>query len=147
MIKGPITRKRQNQKEYLKYLQQHPKTKACVFCTIHSRPEEIVATFTFFYVAIAIAKYDMWDNLGVEEHLMIIPKRHLIGVDEFNPEESQQFFSIISEYEKEGFSLYQRAPTNMGKSVMHQHSHLLRLDNNPKKFVIYLNNPHINIHI
>ncbi len=146
MINGPIVRNRQHQKQYLRYLKQHTPQDGCVFCTFSSRPEEIISEYPLFYVAATLFKYDMWDGLGVVKHFMIVPKRHIIGISDFTEDEVLEFHSISGDYERLGYSLYQRAPANFSKSVAHQHSHIILLDEKPKKFVVYVGKPHISLY-
>jgi hypothetical protein len=145
MIKGSLNRTGKTQRAYLKYLKTNPPSDKCPLCSFDDHPEQIVKKYKLFKVVTNIFGYDMWDNLGVVDHLMIVPNRHVIGVGEFDAAEREEHFSTVSEYEKQGYSMYQRAPTNVGKSIPHQHSHLLKLDDKPKNVVLYVRSPHLTL--
>lgn len=123
-----------------------PKTAECTFCDFSNLPNEIIEESNLFWVVENLFKYDFWDSCGVEEHLMIVPKRHVIGISEFNKKEQDEYFKVVSKYENHGYSLYARAPSDITKSVLHQHSHFIKLDRKPKRFVVYAGKPHINIY-
>ena len=87
--------------------------------------------------------YDLWDGCGVDEHFMIIPKRHVASLAELTSDERIDYMDTIAKYEADGYSLYARSPGNATKSVVHQHMHFMKIDNVRKKWVLYLRRPHV----
>ncbi|PLS81022.1 hypothetical protein CYG49_03305 [Candidatus Saccharibacteria bacterium] len=144
MNPGPMSRKPKRQKTYLQHLKQKG-SEQCNFCKFKDNPAEVVADHRLFWITTNLFPYDMWDNQGVETHLMIVPKRHVQAIGDFTNAESKEFLALVSLYEENGFSLYLRAPTNSSKSIPHQHSHLIRTDNKHYSFMFYMSKPHINL--
>ncbi len=73
---------------------------------------------------------------------MIVPKRHIDSVSHFNGSEQTEFMRMLAKYEAAGYSVYARAPTNKMKSVIHQHTHLIKLG--PKvRSLIYVEKPRL----
>lgn len=141
MIEGPSTRHRKNHKQYIHH--QRRRKSDCDFCNFSIGDGQVVEETTLFWVVKNIFAYNVWDDLAVVDHLMIIPKRHIIGMHEFSETEILDYFTIMTGYEEKGYSLYARAPKNIGKSVIHQHSHLIKLGSSTKKFMFYIRKPHI----
>lgn len=88
-----------------------------------------------------IFPYDLWDTCGVKEHFMVIPKRHVDTISHFSNQEQKEYIGLIAKYEQSGYSIYARAPGSVAKSVHHQHTHLIKLDNKKKKFVLFIRKP------
>ncbi len=146
MINGPLARKRSHHKKYLQHLKDHPPSKVCDFCDFKDNTERDIKHHTYFWVTDVMAQYDLWDNHGVKDQRMIVPKRHVEHIGEFSPEEALEYHAIVSQYDLLGYSLYQRAPVNNSRTIIHQHSHLISLADRQKKFVIYNSKPHITIY-
>lgn len=70
--------------------------------------------------------YAVWESREVVDHLMLVPKRHVLTFSEFTLEEKIEYFTRIEEYEALGYSCYTRAQTNPTRSVAHLHTHLLK---------------------
>ena len=87
--------------------------------------------------------YDIWDGCGVIEHFMIIPKKHTASLADLSKEEKIDYMNQIAQFEADGYSIYARSPGNKTKSVVHQHTHLIKIDNKPKRWLIFLKKPHI----
>lgn len=102
---------------------------ACSFCASYEQDAEQILRHTeYFLIFKNIFPYDTFDTLHVDEHLMIIPKRHLLTFSEFTDEESREFMKLATEYEEQGFSLYSRSSINATRSVRHHHAHLITLE-------------------
>lgn len=100
----------------------------CAFCELLStNTQQVIAEHPNFLIAENRFPYNEWDAQLVTEHIMIIPKRHLMKFSEFTPGEASQFLEIITEFEDEGYSIYARAQQNKSRTITHQHTHLLRL--------------------
>ena len=98
----------------------------CPFCYLGDR--EITQEFEHFNILCALFPYTEWDSRPVVEHLMAVPKQHRELFDEFNDEEAKEILHIMTIYEKQGYSVYARAPKDTTRSVAHQHTHLILLE-------------------
>ncbi len=97
----------------------------CPFCP--EQREAVLEEGKFCFVAPARAPY-------TEDHLLIIPKRHLIFFHELSPEELEEFMIVMQRRSAklhtrhEAINLLLRDSTiegKIGKSVDHLHFHLL----------------------
>lgn len=145
MQTGPIVRKRKNEKQYIQH--RAGKTNECDFCEFDISMDQVRKEYKHFWIVKNLFSYDMWDQLDVVEHLMIVPKRHVDSIAHFLDAESKEYFKTLAEYEQEGYSMYARAPQNISKSVTHQHTHLIKLGNKKKKAVFYIKKPHIVLYV
>lgn len=141
MQSGPTGRKRNSQRKYYNYLKNIPKD--CPFCAFREGDNtQVKERFTNFMFVANNFKYDHWDGEGVSEHMMIIPNRHIESISEMNDAEASEYLKLIRHYDKLGYSFYARSKHNKEKSVNHQHTHLLKLDGNHKKILLYIRKPH-----
>ena len=116
----------------------------CVFCgLIENKSSEIISETGHYLIIKNIYGYEVWDGNGVGEHLMIVPRRHVGSLEELNTTERSDYMDALAEYESSGYSLYARSPTNKSRSVVHQYTHLMKIDNKPKKWLIFVRKPHI----
>lgn len=100
----------------------------CDFCNLVQVPtEQVIDEHAHFLRIKNRFPYAVWDSKSVTDHQMIIPKRHLVELNEFTPDEAQEFLNLITEYEHLGFSLYARSTEDRTRSVVHQHTHLIKL--------------------
>lgn len=97
----------------------------CGFCHVG---QQLVRAYEAQLVIKNLFPYSIWDHGPVKDHLMIIPKRHLLSLSEQTEEEKIEYVNIISEYETKGYSIYARAPQNTARSVAHIHTHLILLE-------------------
>lgn len=140
---GPSTRSRVMQKKYLEYLDSTKKAD-CVFCAIpEEEPGSIIKENEHTFVVKNRFGYTVWDGCEVLEHLMIIPKVHRDVLESFTKKESDEWVRVCAEYERKGYSLYTRSLDNITRSILHHHTHFIRLGNRRKKYIIYLRKPHI----
>ena len=77
--------------------------------------------------------YTLWDGSPVVDHLMIVPKRHIEAAGNFTYEEQQEWSSYALQYEADNYSVYARSAGNGAKSIVHQHTHLIKVGARPKK--------------
>lgn len=74
--------------------------------------------------------YYMFDGRTVNEHLMLIPKRHIKLLDEFNTEEEAEYWDLYLKYNNIGYSSMTRPTGNDRRSIPgHVHTHLIKLNN------------------
>lgn len=143
---GPTTRKRSSQKKYVDYLKTTKKD-VCEFCAFSSESDQVLKELSLFWVIKNTFSYDVWDGCGVEEHLMVVPKRHIDSIGHLTDKEAKQYMEVLQEYEAQGYSIYSRAAENITKSVAHLHTHFIKLDNKRKKALFYLRKPHAMVYI
>lgn len=140
---GPMTRKPANEKRYIKH-RAHKVKAECDFCNLVANlGDQVIEETTHCLVIINLFGYDLWDGCGVSEHYMIIPRRHVASLSELTSEERIDYMSIVARYEADGYSLYARSPSNMTKSVVHQHMHFMKIDNTRKNWLLYIRRPHV----
>lgn len=119
------------------------KPAGCDFCKFHKKSEQVVAEYKDFWVVKNIFGYDHWDGMKVTEHLLLVPKRHVDTISHFTDVESREYLNLLASHEAEGYSIYARAAQNAAKSVPHQHTHLIRMDDRRTKGMIYMRKPHL----
>jgi diadenosine tetraphosphate (Ap4A) HIT family hydrolase len=92
-----------------------------------------------------IFAYSIWDGQQVDDHLMVIPKKHTDTLADLNEKEAVDYVRVISAYELNGYNVYSRAPQSAIKSVIHLHTHLIKTSGPPKKVVFLARKPYIRI--
>ncbi len=117
----------------------------CVFCLIEREPERIVQTTKDFYIIRNKYPYSNWDLQGVEDHLMIVPKRHTDTLSNLSASESVEYVGLLGSYEAQGYNVYSRAAQSRIKSVVHQHTHLIKPTSKVTRFIIYFRKPYLRI--
>jgi diadenosine tetraphosphate (Ap4A) HIT family hydrolase len=116
----------------------------CVFCLFNDRgSEDIVEETEHFFVAKNRFRYDVWDNLTVLDHLLLVPRVHTESIATLSTDALVDFAKTLAGYEKAGYSYYARAAGQVTKSIPHQHTHLIKLDTKPKKIIFHLKKPYI----
>lgn len=134
-------------KKYIDYLDSNKKDKKTgVECSLCEQIDliSVVDETPTMYVVKNRVSYDMFDNLPTTgEHLLIVPKRHVVLIDDFTDQEKLEHMKMIGKYEKEGFNVYARANTNIRRSQAHQHTHLIRLINEIPRYIIAVNKPYL----
>lgn len=145
MQTGPYVRKRKNEKEYKKYIAT--KKPGCDFCAFTPESDQVVKAYKHFWVVKNLFGYDHWDGMSVVEHLLVVPKRHVDTISHFTDAESKEYLLLLGSYESTGYSLYARAAQNTAKSVAHQHTHLIRMDNKRTKAMLYMRKPHMVLYL
>jgi diadenosine tetraphosphate (Ap4A) HIT family hydrolase len=140
-----IHRSRKNEKDYEKHRKRvGPDT--CEFCAYKKGDAMVLAAHKYFLVIENKFKYDLWDMHKVERHLMLVPKRHIIKLKSLKPDERTEFAGLLAAYDLEGYNIYARTSLSMQRSIPHQHTHLIKLEEGkPRKFVVYAEKPLINI--
>jgi len=91
--------------------------------------------------------YDLFEGRRVLNHLMVVPKRHVTTIAEFTDDEKIDQMTIIGNYEKKGYNIYARAEGSSSRSVLHQHTHLIKMRDKPAKLIIFTAAPHLLIDI
>ena len=142
MIGGLIVRSVVKEKKYRQHKKAH-KSVVCNFCNlVESDDNQIIEQTKHHTIIKNQFSYDLWDGCGVTEHLLIIPKRHVTSLAELYKDELADYLNQVVRFEAKNYSVYARAPGNGTKSVAHQHTHLIKIDNKPRKFLVYLSKPY-----
>lgn len=82
-------------------------------------------------------KYDYFEGVPVEQHLMVIPRAHRTSLSEFTDEEVLEQARVTGRYEKLGYHVFARGMGTKTRSVAHQHTHLIKITTKlPKLFVV-----------
>ncbi len=140
---GPISRFPRNEKKYMAH-RQDMQGNGCDFCDLLIDPkDQVIAETEHCLVIINLFGYDIWDGCSVDDHIMVIPKRHVTSISELGEEEKSDYMNIMVQYEAEGYSIYARAPSDKNKSVAHQHMHFIKVGEQKKNWLIYTRRPHI----
>ncbi|MDO4773806.1 MAG: HIT domain-containing protein [Candidatus Saccharibacteria bacterium] len=143
MRSGPMARRPKRQLHYKRHLQTQ-KTDHCAFCDIvQNKHEDIIAVTDHCAIINNPYGYDLWDECGVEQHWLLIPRRHIVSLGELTQDEQLDYMQQVGHFADKGYSLYARAPGNVTGSVAHQHMHLIKIDNQRKNFLFYLRKPHM----
>ncbi|MFZ2494523.1 MAG: HIT domain-containing protein [Candidatus Saccharimonadales bacterium] len=139
-VGGPSDRTMRTEHAYRKYRRSNT-FKSCVFCD----PGEMktAKAFGHFLITPTKFKYEIWDDHLVDQHLLLIPKRHVKQIDDFTDDEKSDYIRLLSRYEAQGYSFYSRAPSDVARSVAHFHTHLIKLQGHAIRSMLYVNKPHI----
>jgi diadenosine tetraphosphate (Ap4A) HIT family hydrolase len=119
-------RTRKNQAAYDKYLASLPLDAPCVFCGLNKGDDQFITESKYFKIVSNRFPYDRWDGHKVAEHIMIVPKQHTDTLKDLSFIESKEYVQLISTYEFEGYNIYARTPGSSSKSIIHQHTHLIK---------------------
>ncbi len=139
------SRSRKETIKYRKYREVEKYVDQCVFCSDEGKTGAIIEISKNFKIIKNIFPYSHWDSQGVADHLMIIPKIHTDTLADLNDSAAVEFVKLISKYESIGYNVYARAPQSTMKSIVHQHTHLIKLDGNDKKLLLYVNKPYLRL--
>lgn len=139
------TRSRKENKVYRTHIKNvHKKTK-CIFCDLKEGDAQFIKETKSFKIVKNAFPYSFWDNQTVIDHIMILPKKHVDSISSFTAQESIEFVDILSSYELQGYNIWARSPKSILKSVIHQHTHLIKPGNKRWKFLFYIHKPNIRI--
>jgi diadenosine tetraphosphate (Ap4A) HIT family hydrolase len=141
MLTGPFTRTRKNQKRYKKHMAKA--SGACDFCAFTAKSSQVIKEYPNFWLVTNIFGYDVWDSQGIKEHLLLVPKKHVKKLSQLSPNASKEYIKLIGQFEDKGYSSYTRSVENAALSVVHKHTHLIKLDDKRKKALLFIYKPHI----
>jgi len=139
---GPRTRK--EMMRYHKHLKQKDPG-VCDFCGLDKNDKRVIEQTKDFQVINNIFPYTIWDAQGVNDHLMIIPLQHIEGLESLTDGQKIQFVDLVAKYEKKGYNIYARAQFSAVRSIVHQHTHLIKTTGIIKKFFLMTRLPYIRI--
>lgn len=129
---------RKHRKSYVRLRKADEQKGDCPFCRDIEMHERVVKTTATMFVIPNRTQYDMFEGMRVQDHLMVIPKRHVDAVDQFTNDEKIDMMDVIAEYERKGYNVYARGLGSSKRSVQHQHTHLIKLHSGSRpKFIFY----------
>lgn len=128
---------RSSRQKYISF----PAHDRCPFCDAQSKKESIAETKHTRIVKNRVS-YDLWELRQVTDHLLLLPKRHVLSFSALTKEEKLDVITTIGEYEDRGYNVYARAPTNAQRSVPHQHTHLIKTEGPQGKFMLFIKKPY-----
>lgn len=134
------TRSRKEEITYKKYRKQVAKD-VCQFCDLNKNSSQLLKQSKHFKIIKNIFSYSLWDAVSVEDHLMIVPNKHTDTLGDLTPYEAKEFVDLIAKYEKIGYNVYARPPKSIRKTIVHQHTHLIKTKGNVKKFIFTIHKP------
>jgi len=138
------TRSRKEEKNYKRYIKKVDKSQ-CIFCGIDKNNKSLIKQTPSFKIVRNIFAYSLWDGQAVVDHLMVVPIKHTETLKDFTAEEALELLKLLSLYENQGYNVYARAPSSHIKSIPHQHTHLIKTEGRPKKFIFLTRKPYIRI--
>ena len=124
----------------------HHQRRDCAFCDDDTLTTRVTQETDTMMVLPNRVSYDIFEGRKVLDHLMIVPKRHLERVADFTDQEQLELMKLIGKYEANGYSIYARGWGSVSRSVKHQHTHLIKLDDKIASFNLYLRKPYVLIH-
>lgn len=116
----------------------------CAFCNFDTdQPDDIIEQTELFTIVACMFSYDVWDSYPITEHLLLVPRRHVLSIHDYTPDEQRAYMELLMKYDKNGYTTYARSHADKTKSVPHQHTHLLKLGETPVRHMYYSRKPHV----
>ncbi len=122
--------------------QQTTEAAVCPFCSTVEIQTAIKQT-ELFYIVRNRVPYDFFDGVPVRDHLMLIPKRHIITVAQMNDAEKVEYVTLLGSYESSDYAVYSRAVEGKTRSVEHVHTHLMKIPGKRVSWQLYLSKPYL----
>lgn len=124
-----------------------PKHTGCPFCDVGNKqlnpqPRTTIKETEHMQVIKNMFPYSIWEHLNVEEHLLLVPKRHLSNMADLTSAERTDFMSIVCEFESEGYSNYTRSQHSVSRSLPHIHTHLIKTGTKIPRVSIAIKKPY-----
>lgn len=141
-------RSRAENTKYRKYLKERRvsgKAQDCIFCEMSPEDVAVVRSTTYFTLVKARFNYSVWDGEDVQDHLMIVPKQHTDTLSDLPDDAVLEFHKLMTSYEDKGYHVYARAKGSSVKSIVHQHTHLIKCGGKRRKAVLFSEKPYIRI--
>lgn len=125
-----------------KQYKSYPKTIECQFCGPEMSGRQLSDRLQHAWLVKNRTFYDIWEMQDVEDHLMVIPKRHVTQLSELNTDERLEIMQVLADYEVMGYNIYARGVASNRRSQHHQHTHLIKIKNKTPKFLIHIRKPY-----
>lgn len=113
----------------------------CPFCASATLANAVKETKSA-YIVPNLTHYDIWEGHSVEDHLLVVPKRHVKSMKELSEAERLEIIDLIADYEEQNYSVYARGVGSVTRSVEHQHTHLIKMHPKRPKFAMYIHRPY-----
>lgn len=139
-----VPRTRKQAKAYIRHLKSTDSS-VCAFCPINEGSEQFVEGTRYFKVLRNIFPYSLWDGQDVIDHLMVVPRSHTDTISSFSDAEKIEYVDILQKYDLQGYNVYARAPVSAIKTIVHQHTHLIKTNGGAKNFVLSIRKPLIRL--
>jgi len=127
---------------YKKLKKRDDSQDSCTYCSDPTFEERTVEQTNAMRLIHIRTKYDIFEGRKVESHYMIVPKRHVESISQFTDAEKIEMMSLIGKYEIKGYNTYARGVKSISRSVAHQHTHLIKLQEKRTKFLLYIAKPY-----
>ena len=134
---------RKTRKHYLKRMSPPGE---CPFCDEKIEKRTIRET-KHLRIVPNLTFYDQWELTDVTDHLLILPKRHSPTLAELSKVERAELIDLMAEYEAKGYNIHARAPQSTSRSVVHQHTHLIKTKGKRARAALFLQKPYIMLKI
>lgn len=122
-----------------KYAHHHDER--CPFC--YPPDAQLIRETEHTRLLYAKFAYDLWEFRDVQEHYLIVPKRHIKSLGELTAAERADIMDIMAEYEQKNFNVYARSSDSVQRTVaMHQHTHLIKTSDKQAKVAFYAKKPY-----
>ena len=129
-------------KTWSRYL-SHPRPTTCPFCDhIEMKPRILYETEHCFVIPNRVS-YDIWELRDVLEHLLLIPKQHCKNFGELSADARHEIMDAIASYETNSYNIYARTETNTNRSIPHQHTHLIKTNDNVSNGMFLMRKPYL----
>jgi len=115
--------------------------RSCPFCDLSQMADVIEENATMRVIRQRVS-YDQFEGVPVTDHLMLVPKRHVKKLDDFNHDEKIDFLSLAGKYEGGAYSLYSRSVQSSTRSQEHLHTHLIKLEGYRVRHMIFFDRPY-----
>lgn len=122
----------------------HAPAQTCDFCDPKRQAAQVIAETKHAFVIDNRTHYDQWEMSRVLDHLLVVPKRHVLHLNELQAAERADIMDILADYEgTKHYEIYARSPISATRSVAHQHTHLIKTDHKPGRALLFLRKPYI----
>jgi diadenosine tetraphosphate (Ap4A) HIT family hydrolase len=113
----------------------------CPFCDPKTIANAIFEN-EHIYIVPNLTQYDLWELHDVTDHLLVIPRRHTKALSELDQAERLAIIEACAQYEAKSYSLYARGTGVAGRSVDHQHTHLIKVVDRPPRVAFFWRKPY-----
>lgn len=113
----------------------------CSFCD-QVDSSALIFEDDLIFIVPNLTTYDLWELHDVEDHLLIVPKRHVESLSELTKAEKLSVMNQAAKYESRGYNVYTRGVGFTKRSVKHQHTHLIKVSDKKPIFALFLRRPY-----
>lgn len=99
----------------------------CSFCDPYYWHHNVLDEHKYFYIIENEFPLSIFESRDVIAHLLVIPKAHFTDLSKFASSDFAELSKILAEYEPKGFTILAHAAQSPARTVMHQHTHLIKV--------------------